>query len=157
MISVQELKSFEKQAASIGETVWKGVGGTLKLMGKYPKTTLAGILGVAGTVALADKIHPIHQIVREETKHRGEKEQTNILRGILEAQKTTTAKSGHKPQEKMAIKLSSYKTVSKAVAKHVKKHRGKYSAGGTLTAAEVLRQRNRNRNIITGSLDQADD
>ena len=85
-------KSFEKVSGPIGKAIWDGVGGTLKLMGKYPKTTLGLIAGTAGTVALATKIHPLHQMVREETKNKILKDQNVILSKILESKKEVAAK-----------------------------------------------------------------
>ena len=55
--------------------------------------------------------------------------------------------------EKISAKGGAY---IKAV-KHIKRNRGKYGIASGLSIAEALRQRNRNRNIITGSLDTADD
>lgn len=88
MIPIKEMrKSIEKTAGPAGKAVWKGIGSTFKLMGKYPKTTIALAAGTAGAIALADKIHPLHQMVREETKNKLMKEQNVILKDILRSKK----------------------------------------------------------------------
>ena len=88
MIPISEFrKSLEKTAGPVSKAVWNGVGGTLKFMGKHPKSTLGAIAVTAGTVALANKIHPLHQMFREETKNVILNDQNKILLDILKATK----------------------------------------------------------------------
>lgn len=82
---------MEKTAGPVSKAVFDSIGGALKLMGKYPKTTLGLMAGTAGTIALANKLHPLHQMFREETKNRILKDQNVILRNILEQGKRGVA------------------------------------------------------------------
>jgi len=92
MIPVKEIRtSIEKNAGNTG-ILWKSIGGTLKLMGKYPKTTIATLLALSA----AKNIHPLHQIVREETKNKILKDQNLILKEILKSNKKEPIKSREK-------------------------------------------------------------
>lgn len=99
MIPITEFrKSFEKNA-NVGKTVLKGLGKTFSFMGEHPKATLSALgiaLATGGTLAVANKVHPLHQIVREETKSKAIGEQTRILSEILKAQKKAVAAPGQK-------------------------------------------------------------
>ena len=55
--------------------------------------------------------------------------------------------------EKLSSKVSRFQKAKS----HIKRNRGKYGIASGIAIAEAMRQRNRNRNIITGSLDKADD
>ncbi len=105
MIPVREIRSsIEKTAGPVGKTIWKGIGGTLKFMGKHPKSTLGAIAATAGVVALADKVHPLHQMFREETKNVILKDQNKILLDILKTNKGKPPAA--KPQKKIIPPLT---------------------------------------------------
>ena len=91
------VNSFEKVAGPVSESIWKGIGkgisGTFKLIGKYPKTSIGAAAATLGAVALADKIHPLHQMFREETKNVILKDQNRILLDILNQEKKKPTKS----------------------------------------------------------------
>ena len=111
MIPLEGLKEkFEKVAAKpgsgdiIGEKMWRGFGKglnyTLKAIGKYPKTSIALAAGTLAAGKFGDSIFPMQMMYREETKHEAMKEQRDILRAILAAQK-----SGNMPQDNELIKM----------------------------------------------------
>ena len=74
------------------KTIWKCIGETLKLMGIYPKSTLGSALAIAGTLAIANRLHPAHQMFREETKNKILKDQNKILLKILKKEDKIVAK-----------------------------------------------------------------
>jgi len=101
MIPLKEIREYLEKDAGILE-------GTLKMMYNHPKTTLA-LLG-AGVIAsslphLASRIHPAHQILREEQKKRVMKEQTGLLREMLDLQKQNS-KPKPKSQKIMTTPLT---------------------------------------------------
>ena len=105
MIPVSEFRrSLEKTAGPVGKAAWKGIGGTLKFMGEWPKTTLGAVIATAGAVALADKVHPLHQMFREETKNVILKDQNKILLDILKSSKEKPIKP--KGQKRVAFPLT---------------------------------------------------
>ena len=94
MIPIRELRmSLEKIAGPVSKSIWKGIGGTFKLIGKYPKTSIGAAAATLGAVTLADKIHPLHQMFREETKNVILKDQNRILLDILNQGKKKPIKS----------------------------------------------------------------
>lgn len=92
MIPVAEFRTHLEKSAGIGKVVVKGIGETLKFMGKHPVATLATVgTGVAATAA-ANRIHDLYHIVNEERERKIMKGQTKLLRGILEAQRPAPRK-----------------------------------------------------------------
>jgi len=79
-------EALEKNAAKKGG-VGKVIEKILKTMWKYPRTTALTALGVGGSFALANKIHPLHQIASEERKRGLMKDQRALLKDILEEQR----------------------------------------------------------------------
>ena len=84
MIPVKEFgESLEKNAGAAGTV--------LKYMAKHPWQFIIPALAVGGTLSIGKTVHPLHQIIREETKSRGMKQQRDILSEILNEQKKSNA------------------------------------------------------------------
>ena len=80
MIPVAEFRAHLEKSAGIGKAVVKGIGETLKFMGRHPVATLATVgTGVAVTAA-ANRIHDLYHIINEERERRIMKGQTKLLR-----------------------------------------------------------------------------
>lgn len=79
-------EELEKSATKTGDIIFKGLGSTLKFMGKHPKATVGVIGGGALALATANKIHDLYEIVNEERKRRIMKGQTGVLKSILAEQ-----------------------------------------------------------------------
>ena len=92
MIPVKEIKEcFEKNAGVAAET-GKAIGKAIEFMVmKHPRMTL-GLMGGLATgglaLSLADRLHPAHQMFREETKRKAMGEQSDILRRMLAIQES---------------------------------------------------------------------
>ena len=92
MIPVAEFRIHLEKSAGIGKVIVKGIGETLKFMGKHPVVTIATVgTGVAAT-ATANRIHDLYHIINEERERKIMKRQTRLLQGILEAQRPTLRK-----------------------------------------------------------------
>jgi len=94
MVNEQSFKNvLEKEA---------GIAGVAKFMAKHPWPTIIAPIALAASAKLAlsmgKSVHPLHQIVREETKNKGMKEQRGILKAILEEQKKTNKPSDPGPR-----------------------------------------------------------
>jgi len=92
VIPVAEFRTHLEKSAGIGKVIIKGIGETLKFMGKHPVATIATVgTGVAATAA-ANRIHDLYHIVNEERERKIMKGQTKLLQGILEAQRPAQRK-----------------------------------------------------------------
>ena len=88
MIPITELRvSIEKTASPVGNAVLK----TFKFIGKHPWLTIGTATGATlaakGILSAAEKIHPLHQIYREETKNKILKDQRSLLQQMVESKK----------------------------------------------------------------------
>lgn len=84
-----DLSGMEKEAGAVGST--------LKYVAKHPWQILVPVVTVGGVLSLANKVHPAHQMFREETKRSAMKEQGNTLKEILqEVQKSNEKDSPEK-------------------------------------------------------------
>jgi len=70
-----DLSHFEKNAGFTADA--------LKYLYKHPLQVLLPAAGVYSAVQLADKIHPIHQMYREETKNKIMNDQRRALGTIV--------------------------------------------------------------------------
>ena len=96
MIPVSEFrKSLEKNASVPGKV--------LKVMWDNPKTTAGIVLGTGATLAIANMIHPLHQIASEERKRGLMKDQRKLLKDILLEQRKGNEKPVLKPKQKLII------------------------------------------------------
>ena len=109
MIPVRELRISLEKSAGIGDAFARGfrkevpkrksgiVSGLLKFIYRHPIATIGAGLATAGTLSLANKLHPLHQMFREETKNVILKDQNKILLDILnQGKKKPTKSTGQK-------------------------------------------------------------
>lgn len=95
---------LEKSASKTGDLIFRGLGGTLKFMGRHPKATAATVAGGAIAIGAANKIHDIYHIMSEERKRGLLKGQTSILRKMLEEQQKTNKMMAPPPPPRHRLK-----------------------------------------------------
>ena len=91
MIPVSEIrKSLEKNAGTVRSVA--------KYFLKHPWQAIIPTLAVGGALSIGRSIHPLHQMIREETKNKIIKDQRSILNSILNEQRksNTPPKSNQK-------------------------------------------------------------
>lgn len=87
MIEVEHFhNSLKKEAAVIDGILSKG----FSFVKNHPWITLGSIVAGSTALSAANKVHPLHQIYREETKNKIFKEQNKILLDILHSNKKIT-------------------------------------------------------------------
>jgi len=93
MIPLIEIRNGIEKNSGIVESL-------VKTIYKYPKTTLGLLAGTAiagyGS-SIFKKLHPAHQMLREETKRKAMREQRGILKEMLELQKAKNKPPAAKP------------------------------------------------------------